>query len=160
MRVLLIPALALAFAATPALAQHAPEAVVADLANDPGVQRHVEDRVSDAVDAVLDMRIGSLERAANPWSRARRDDTLGDRLERDDPYLRDRIDRNTRRGTRMMGAMASEFAALMPELRASMGRLSRRIDDIRARGYDDAPPPPRYPRDAGPDDEGDFGWDE
>jgi hypothetical protein len=153
MRALFVTIAALAVA-TPAMAHDVDNkaAIAAEMANDPAVQDHVADSVSDAVAALLDVRVGAIERAANPFSNARRSDTLRDKLDRDDPYLEERIHRKTRYATRAAGAMAQEFAGMIPELRARLVRVKHRMrgDD----GYDAPPPPPIQDDDFGSD------WDD
>lgn len=143
MRVLLVSIAALA-AATPAMAHDVDRkaAIAAELANDPAVQDHVADSLSEAVAAMLDFRVGALERAANPFSSARRSDTLRDRMERDDPYFEQRLHTNARRATRAAGVMADEFAAMLPELRSRLARVKDRLHDDRYETYDAAPPAP------------------
>lgn len=124
---------AAALAASPALAQSAPEARVAATLNDPYVQDRISGTMSEIVSSFLDLRIGGIERAIDPWSRAHPNDRLRDRV---DPYLEDDVELEARRATRAMGAMADEFAILAPELRASAARIGRSIDRAADR-YDD-----------------------
>jgi hypothetical protein len=130
--------------ATSAMAHDADRkaAIAAEMANDPAVQEHVADSVSDAVAALLDFRVGALERAANPFSNARRSDTLRDRMERDDPYFEQRSHANARRATRAAGVMADEFAGMLPELRARLARMKHRLHDDAYGAYDAPPPAP------------------
>lgn len=139
MRILIFPLAAFAFA-TPALAQGVAPAEVAGMLDSPIVQDKVADTVSDAVSAVLDTRVGAVERAVNPFSGARRSDTLRDRIERDDPYFEDRIHRNARRATAAAGVMASEFATMLPELKARLSAVKHRMRNLDGAGMS---PPPR-----------------
>ncbi|MBB5684021.1 hypothetical protein [Sphingobium boeckii] len=128
---LLILSLAALSMATPALAREPlPEQRVADRMNDPAVQNRIESGVSAALAAILDLRIGAMERAIDPHSRAHPDDTLRDRAERDDPYFEDRIADQTQRSTRQLGAMAGAFAVVMPQLRTMVAEMERHIGDI------------------------------
>jgi hypothetical protein len=138
MRILIFPLAALAFA-TPALAQGVAPAEVAGMLDSPIVQDKVADTVSDAVSAVLDTRVGAMERVVNPFSGARRSDTLRDKIERDDPYFEDRIHRNTRRATAAAGVMASEFATMLPELRARLAAVKHRMRNLDGTGVGPAP---------------------
>lgn len=113
-----------------AFAQRAPEIEVAETLNNPVVQERVAGSVSAALAALLDLRIGALERAIDPWSDARASDTLRDRA---DPFLEDDIERETRRATATMGAVADEVAIMMPELRGVAARIAGRIDAATAR---------------------------
>ncbi len=143
MRFLFVSIIALSVA-TPALAQRPAPADVAGMLDSPIVQEGVADRVSDAVAALLDTRVGAVERAVNPFSDARRSDTLRDRVERDDPNFEARIHDDTRRATRAAGVMASEFTAMLPELRARLANIKHRLRNADGRGtqaYDEAPPP-------------------
>lgn len=145
MRLLFVPLLALA-AAAPALAQRPAPADVAAALDSPIVQEGVANRVSDAVAALLDTRVGAVERAVNPFSDARRSDMLRDRIARDDPNFEARIHDDTRHATRAAGVMASEFTAMLPELRARLANIKHRLrnPDGRDPAYrGDAPPPHR-----------------
>lgn len=135
---LFIVSLAALSMAMPALAQESlPEQRVADRMNDPAMQDRIESGVSAALAAILDLRIGAMERAIDPRSPAHPDDTLRDRAERDDPYFEDRIADQTHRSTRQLGAMAGEFAVLMPQLRHMAADMQRRISDIGMRNEDE-----------------------
>jgi len=129
MRFLIVSLAALAVA-TPAFAQQPAPADVARMLDSPIVQEGVANRVSDAVAAILDTRVGAVERAVNPFSDARRDDTLRDHIERDDPNFEARVHRDTRRATRAAGVMAGEFAAMLPELRARLSTMKHRLRDL------------------------------
>lgn len=102
-----------------------PEIEVAERLNDPVMQEGVARSVSGALAALLDLRIGALERAIDPWSDADPRATLRDRA---DPYLEDDIEYETRRATATMGAVVDEVAIMMPELRGVASRIAGRID--------------------------------
>ena len=119
---------------SPALAHdRSAEQRIADRMNDPEMQEQISSGVSAALAAILDLRIGALERAIDPHSAAHPDDTLRDRAERDDPYLEDRVADQTQRSTRQLGTMAGELAVLMPQLRNMAADMERKIGDIGAR---------------------------
>ena len=128
--------------------------------DDPAVQEGVADTVSDAVAAMLDIRVGALERAANPFSNARRSDTLRDRLDRDDPGFEDRIHDRARYATRAAGVMAGEFANMLPELRARLARVKHRLRDDGYAGRSDGPPPGAAPDRSDDRDETLGDWDD
>jgi len=148
----LLASLAALVVAPPALAQQPAPADVARMLDNPVVQEGVADRVSDAVAAMLDTRVGAVERAVNPFSDARRSDTLRDRVERNDPHFEARVHDDTRRATRAAGVMAGEFTAMLPELRARLANIKHRLRNLDDRApelrgrtdrrddrYDDAP---------------------
>jgi len=159
MRIVLVPVALLAFA-TPALAHDdrgrtaADAAAAAELLGDPRVQDLAADRLSAAVAAMLDLRIGGLERAVDPGSRAHPDETLRDHLDRDDPDFEARLHHRTRRAVGAAGAVSGELAAMLPELQARLAAIKHRL---RTGDYDTPPaaPPPI-------DDEDEFGddWDD
>lgn len=130
---------ALLFAASPAIAQDdAPEAEIARKMADPAVQDHVANVVSSTLGAILDLRIGGLERAIDPESGASDDDTLRDRVGRDDPDFEERMGDRTRAMTGVMASATAQLAHMLPGLRAAMGDLAGQIGDIGA-GMGDIP---------------------
>lgn len=119
---------------TPVLAHEAaPEARIAEQMNDPAMQAHVANSVSAALAALLDLRIGGMERAIDPHSSAHPDDTVRDRALEHDPDLEDRVADDAHRVTRGMGAMAGQMAILMPELREMASDMGRKLKDMRQR---------------------------
>lgn len=135
MRVLMLPLAMLAFAA-PAHARDgapAPEQKLAERLNDPVMQDRVAGAMSGVMGALLDLRVGELERAIDPDAPVSRDETLRDRAERDDPYFEERMAHRTRAMTGTMGAMATQFAHMMPELRKTMAEMAGRMADIGSR---------------------------
>ncbi|MCJ8156658.1 hypothetical protein [Sphingomonas sp. LaA6.9] len=135
MRYFVLGLVALAFTA-PVHAQDndvAPEERIAKTMNDPVMQDRVAGAMSGVMGAVLDMRIGEIERAIDPTSRTPRDETLRDRAERDDPYFEERMTHRTRAMTGTMGAMATQMVVMMPELRRLMAEMAGRMADIGSR---------------------------
>ena len=57
-------------------------------------------------------------------------DTIGDLARRDNPDFDRNMDDKLRTGTAMMGIMATEFGALLPELRAMGDRLKKRMEQF------------------------------
>ena len=128
--------------ASPALAQdRQPEAEMVDRLNDPAFQDDMVSMISGFMIAMMDLPIGQFAHAMDKAmpENMRRDDgfstidpdaTLGDLARRDDPDF----DRNTaqkmRQGTAMMGIIASEFGALLPQLQAIGDRMKRRMDTV------------------------------
>lgn len=126
--------------ASPALAQdQPPESETIERLNDPAFQDNMVSMMSGFMAAMMDLPIGQFADAiekAMPEDMRRDDDftsidpdaTLGDFARRDDPDF----DRNTedkmRQGTAMMGIMASEFGALIPQLQAIGERMKRRME--------------------------------
>lgn len=108
----------------------APEERIAETMNDPVVQDRVTGAMSGVMGAVLDMRIGEIERAIDPTSPASRDETLRDRAERDDPYFEQRMAHRTRAMAGTMGAMATQMVVMMPQLRKMMAEMAGRMADI------------------------------
>lgn len=134
MRRTIIAFASLAVVASPALARdEAPEAEIARKMADPVVQEHVAEAVSGALGAVLDMRIGALEKAIDPRSEATDEDTLRDRVGRDDPDLEERVGDRTKAMTGAMASATARLADMLPALRNAMGDLAGQIGDIGAR---------------------------
>ncbi|RJF93923.1 hypothetical protein [Sphingomonas cavernae] len=132
MRYFVLGLVALAFTAPVQARDHdrAPEAEIAEKMNDPVMQDRVAGAMLGVMGAVLDMRIGEIERAIDPSSPTPRDETLRDRAERDDPYFEERMVGRTRAMTGTMGAMATQMAVMMPEFRRMMAEMAGRMADI------------------------------
>jgi hypothetical protein len=82
---------------------------------------------------LLDVRIGPLEEAIDPERRAdprRRDETLRDRIRRDDPDFEQRMHGSIAAMTGGMTEMMARLAAMAPALRETMEDIERRVDDI------------------------------
>ncbi|WP_417620962.1 hypothetical protein [Parasphingorhabdus sp.] len=137
--VLPLASLALGFAG-PALAQdHGEEGEVIRKLNDPTFQNNMVSMMSGFMMTMMDLPIGQfagvMGKAIPP--ELRRDDdfaaidpnaTLGDLARRDDPDFDRNAEDKMRQGTAMMGIMASEFGALLPQLRTIGERMKRRME--------------------------------
>ncbi|HEY7808906.1 MAG TPA: hypothetical protein VIA98_00835 [Allosphingosinicella sp.] len=141
MRKLIIAATLLA-SAVPAFAQPYPNSrddeIVRDLPR-PGEIEEVGDRVGRVADAILDVPIGPVVDAVDPYRRGRhhRDETLGDIARHDDPYARERMRDQIGAATVGLGAIMQELAVMTPVLRRSLEDATRRMEDAMAgRGRD------------------------
>jgi hypothetical protein len=141
MRKLILAASALAFAA-PAAAQPYPdprdEEIVRALPH-PGEIEAIGDTVGRVADAILDVPVGPIADAVDPYRRGRhRNETLGDIAHRDDPYARERIRDEVGAATVGVAAAVSELAVLTPVLRRSLEDATRRMEEAIAghRGRD------------------------
>ncbi|MEH6715075.1 hypothetical protein [Parasphingorhabdus flavimaris] len=126
--------------AGPALAQdHQPEAEMVDRLNDPAFQDDMVTMMSGFMMAMMDLPIGQFAHAMgkampeemrrdNDLSAISPDATLGELARRDDPDLDRDAEAEMRRGVAMMGIIASEFGALLPQLQAMGNRMKRRMD--------------------------------
>ncbi len=128
--------------ANPAQAQdNQPDSEMVERLNDPVFQDDMVSMMSGFMMAMMDLPIGQFAHAMDKAmpENMRRDDgfstidpdaTLGDLARRDDPDF----DRNTaqkmRQGTAIMGIIASEFGALLPQLQAIGDRMKRRMDTV------------------------------
>jgi hypothetical protein len=143
MRKLIIAASALAFAA-PAAAQPYPDPRDEEIARalpHPGQIEEIGDTVGRVAEAIMDVPIGPIADAVDPYRRGRhRDETLGDIARRDDPYARERIRDQVGAATVGAAAAAAELAVLTPVLRRSLEDAARRMEDAidgrRGRDYD------------------------
>jgi hypothetical protein len=143
MRKLILAATVLACAA-PAAAQSYPdraypdprdEAIVRALPH-PGQIEDVADTVGRVADAIMDVPVGPIADAVDPYRRGRhRDETLGDIANRDDPYARERIRDGIGAATVGASAIMGELAILTPVLRRSLEDATRRMEDA-MRGRD------------------------
>ncbi|MEP3225391.1 MAG: hypothetical protein ABJO01_05405 [Parasphingorhabdus sp.] len=140
---LALPLLAVSLSlAMPAAAQdRAPDSEVIEKLNDPVFQEGMVSVMSGFMTAMMDLPIGqfaaAMEKAVpknsdgrEPFSRIRPDDTLGDLAARDNPNFNTEMEDKMREGTAIMGIMASEFGALLPQLKAMGERMKRRMDDL------------------------------
>lgn len=112
-------------------------------------QRQI-DRMGVAIDralgAVLDMPIGPLEDALDPYRRHDPRERLGDLGRRDDPYFDARAHYEMGRAVGQLGAASRRVAVAAPAIQRSLEDLERRIEDA-VDGVPPPPPPPyrRYP---------------
>jgi hypothetical protein len=140
MRKLILAASVLACAA-PAAAQPHPDprddTVVRALPH-PGQIEEVADTVGRVAEAIMDVPVGPIADAVDPYRRGRhRDETLGDIANRDDPYARERIRDQIGAATVGLDAIVGELAVVTPVIRRSLEDAARRMDDaMRGRGRD------------------------
>lgn len=141
MRRFTLPIFAASFIlANPALAQDdLPEADMVERLNDPAFQDNMVAMMSGFMTAMMDIPVGQIAnvvekaipedmRREGDFSSVDPDATLGDFARRDDPDFDRDIEDRMRSGTAMMGIMASEFGALLPQLQAIGERMKRRMD--------------------------------
>ncbi len=131
---------ALAFA-QPALAQDAqPESEVVEKLNDPEFQDEMATMFSGFLSAMMQVPVGpmvrSIEEAIPEDMRGEGevanidpDATLGDLARRDNPDFEMEMDLRVRQGTALVGIMASEFGALLPQFRAMAERMRERMEE-------------------------------
>ena len=141
MRKLIIAASLLA-CATPAFAQPYPDPRDDEFVRDlpqAGEIEEVGERVGRVADAILDVPVGPIADAVDPYRRGRhgRDETLGDIARRDDPYARERMRDQIGAATVGLGAIMQELAVMTPVLRRSLEDATRRMEDaMSGRGRD------------------------
>lgn len=140
--ILALPLLAVSLSlAAPASAQdREPESELVEKLNDPAFQDGMVAMMSGFMSAMMDLPIGqfaaAMEKAVpegmddgEAFSRIDPDDTLGDLAARDNPDFDADMEDKMRTGTAMMGIMASEFGALLPQLRAIGERIKQRMEE-------------------------------
>ena len=137
MRKLIIAATLLACAA-PVAAQPYPDPrdheIVRALPH-PGEVEELGDTVGRVADAIMDVRVGPIADAVDPYRRGRhRDDTLGDIAHRDDPYARERMRDQIGAATVGLSAALEQLAVVTPVLRRSLEDATRRMEDAIDRG--------------------------
>ncbi len=116
-----------------------PENEMVERLNDPAFQNDMATMMAGVMTAMMDLPIGQfagvLDQTIPP--EMRRDDdlatidpdtTLGDLARRDDPDFDRNAEEKMRQGTAMMGAMAAQFAALVPQLQTMIGTIKRRTE--------------------------------
>jgi hypothetical protein len=132
----------------------------------------IGDAIGAATDALMDVDVGPLADAVDPYHRRYRygrRETLGDLAGRRDPYARERMQAEIGAVTVGLGAAVEQVAVLTPMLRRSLEDATRRMEEAIARGryarpydrrYEDRYDPrdedgrydPRDDRDPEPDD--------
>lgn len=140
---LALPLLAVSLSlAVPASAQdHEPESKMIDKLNDPAFQDGMMAMMSGFVTAMMDLPIGQfatvMEKAVpedmddgETFSRIDPDATLGDLAAGDNPDFDADMEDKMRKGTAIMGIMASEFGALLPQLKAMGKNVKRRMGEL------------------------------
>lgn len=142
MRKLIIAASLLACAA-PVAAQHYPDPRDEDIVRALPHPQEVEelgDTVGRVAEAIMDVPVGPIADAVDPYRRGRHhDETLGDMARRDDPYARERMRDQIGAATAGLGAIVGELAVVTPVLRRSLEDAARRMEDAmhgRGRDYD------------------------
>ena len=160
MRKLIIALTALG-AAAPALAQPFPDSRDEDIVRrlpPPQEVERIGAAIGAATDALMDVDIGPLADAVDPYHRRYRHgrrETLGDLASRRDPWARERMRDDIAMVTIGLGAAVEQLAVMTPVLRRSLEEATRRMEDAIARGrsarrYDDRHDP-RDERDYDPD---------
>jgi hypothetical protein len=121
--------------AAPRDREDAEVARIADKLNDPRMQSAMSGMMVAMADMFMDLRVDKLRAAIariDPEARSDRDwdgaRTLGDMVERDDPYFREKIASGSRMAMGTMGAMAGTMADMVPELRAMGERMGRDME--------------------------------
>jgi len=138
MRFVILAAALAASVSTAALARartadEAEAARVAQTLNDPRNQDAMADMLGSITDAFMDVRIDRLRAAmaridpeiADQGDGAR---TVGDMVTRDDPYARERLDRQSRTAMRAMGSAATGIADMLPAFRRMGEDFSRKVE--------------------------------
>jgi hypothetical protein len=108
---------------------------IADKLNDPRTQSAMSGMMVAMADMFMDLRVDKLRAAIariDPEARDNRDwdgaRTLGDVIERDDPYFREKLEGGSRMAVGTMGAMAGTMADMVPELRQMGERMGRDME--------------------------------
>lgn len=103
----------------------------------------VTDVAANTVDAILATPIGPIREAieGRRLSRREREETLGDRARRDDPYFRERMRDQMAVAGVAVGVLAEQMAVMTPVLRQTLEEATRRVEEA-ARGM----PPRNYDR--------------
>lgn len=161
MRKLIIAVTALA-AAAPLAAQPVPDPrddeIVGRLPPPEEVER-IGDSLGDAADALMDVDVGPLADALDPYHRRYRHgrrETLGDLAARRDPWARQRMRAQIGAVTVGLGAAMEQIAIMTPALRRSLEEATRRMEDAIARGRYARPYDDRYGRRYEPRDDRDY----
>jgi hypothetical protein len=97
----------------------------------------IGDSIGDATEALMDVDVGPLADALDPYHRRYRyghRETIGDLAGRRDPYARERIRGEIGAVTVGLGAAVEQMAVMTPILRRSLEDSVRRMDDAIARG--------------------------
>ena len=138
-------AVSLSLAAPVAAQDHEPESEIVDKLNDPAFQDNMVSMMSGFMAAMMDLPIGQFAAAIEKsvpegmdddgaFSRIDPDATLGDLAGRGDPdfgqNLNADMEDRMRKGTAIMGIMASEFGAMLPQLKAMGERMKSRLGEL------------------------------
>lgn len=138
-----LPLLAVSLSlSVPVAAQdRAPESEIVEKLNDPAFQDGLASMMAGFMTAMMDLPVGQfaavMEQAVpddlkkgDRLSRVDPDATLGDLARKDDPDFDRNIEGKMRKGTAMMGIMASEFGAMLPQLREMGEKMKRRMGEL------------------------------
>lgn len=132
MRSIILAAPLLALAA-PAQAAPVPEYMDPDIARaipNPDELADIGDLVGRVMGAMLDVQIGGVLDAIDPYGRDRRSgSTIRDLAGPDDPYLEERMRRSIDVAATHAGDVMTDIAILTPRLRRSFEDMSRDIED-------------------------------
>lgn len=139
--VLILPFLSLAAGlATPALAQESrPTDEMVERLNDPAFQDNMVTMMTGLMTAMKDLPIGQIAgvmgnvipdhmRSDGDLAEIDPDATLGDYARHKDPDFDHDAEEKLRQGTAMMGAMAEEFAALVPQIQSMIKTMKDRTE--------------------------------
>jgi len=116
----------------------------------------IGDSLGAAADAVMDVDVGPVADALDPYHRRYRHgrrETLGDLAGRRDPYARERIRAEIGAVTVGLGAAMEQVAVMTPVLRRSLEDSIRRMEEAIARGRAARPDDRGYDRRYDPSDE-------
>ncbi|VAW05363.1 hypothetical protein MNBD_ALPHA04-158 [hydrothermal vent metagenome] len=140
---LALPFLTIALSlSVPAAAQElTPESEMIEKLNDPAFQDGMASMMAGFLSAMMELPIGQFAAAANKaipdnmkkeggLSAIDPDATIGDLAGGDDPDFEHNMENKMRQGTAMMGIMASEFSALLPQLKEMGERMKRRMEKL------------------------------
>ncbi|MEH6757009.1 MAG: hypothetical protein V7676_05815 [Parasphingorhabdus sp.] len=109
--------------------------------DDPAFQDSMIAMMSGFMTAMMDLPIGQfaavIEKSmpetidkGDSFSHIDPDSTLGDLARDNDPNFDSNMEEKMRAGTAMMGIMANEFGALLPQLKAMGEKMKRRMGDL------------------------------
>jgi hypothetical protein len=130
LRKLIIAATALAFAA-PAFAQPAyvdprDRELIESLPH-PYEVEEMGDRLGHAVGAIVEVPVGGVINAIDPYARAHPDTSIADVAGRDDPYFRERMQDQVAGISLKMADMVRGMAVAAPALRRSLDEIERSL---------------------------------
>lgn len=137
MRSIIFIAAALAVS-TPAFAADRPSETTADVQemaeklNNPAMQAAMAGGLSAMLSAFLDMRVDGIAKALEPLNGGKKlkmkGNTIREMAERKDPRFEEKMQGSTRAAIGGMGALATAFAAMMPQLEEAMGKMGDAMD--------------------------------
>ncbi len=140
---LALPLLAVSLSlAVPASAQdREPESEMIEKLNDPAFQDGMVAMMSGFLTAMMELPVGQFAAVAEKavpegmddgetFSRIDPDATLRDLAAGDNPDFNADMEDKMRKGTAIMGIMASEFGALLPQLKAMGKSMKRRMGEL------------------------------